>query len=455
MPSDIENRPRSRTWFAAAMAIAAAAAVFTACGGDDDDGGQASLPEEAYCQLLHRACERQIECGAPVLNTESTVADCDAAAACEEVLPDVLAAGATLRAPDIAACGVALDDAACPVLVNERFPEFDTACATLIEGAGEEGDACTGGVVPDCRAGLVCDTSDTCPGACRAADSLTCTEGSCAAGTFCDFGRCEALAAGGEACEFGSVAFPWERTCADGFFCGEGGTCVPSIPAGEACPDFTPYACEDGLACVEGTCADPHATGEPCGTYTDCAAGLTCDFASGTCAARGGEGDRCDAAVASCAAGLTCHHAGSSDEGTCQVGPDPAADPEPRPVASPGDDCAHPQGPDLGAAGDVICPLGTACLCDDERCSRATCAPAPRLGEDCTAAAEANLDLHICAEGLCDILDTFTCVQPGPAGAPCHGDDATLTLECLSLVCERGACVSYEDATCDQEGELR
>jgi hypothetical protein len=196
------------------------------------------------------------------------------------------------------------------------------------------------------------------------------------------------------------------------------GTCKPYCVSlahgdkqeGEACAD--PRDCDFGLQC-QGTCVDPcgSGVGSPCGQigenqYAFCSVELFCkidDFetGAGTCAAFPEKGEPCESFA--CAAGLACI------DGVCD---------EPLPDGAP-------------------CPSYSGCQsnnCDISDPQNPVCAPAPGVGEACTA---------FCATGLYCSAETLTC-----ATLPGKGD-ACPDFQCApGLVCSDDVCIDEADLFC-------
>ena len=176
-------------------------------------------------------------------------------------------------------------------------------------------------------------------------------------------------------------------------------------------------------------CRPAVAGGGACLTTFDCGAGLYCDLDAGRCAPRAAEGEACVAHFGAC------EHPSTCVDGRC--GTEPELPPETRLLAA-GDSCA----------GGGSCPLGTACACEGPKCEARVCAAAPRLGESCADQLAASMNPIACAEGLCDVYGTQTCVLPADAGAPCASEG--LTLACASLVCDAGRCASFDGTRCEE-----
>ncbi len=432
--------------------------TFVAACGDDDDAPHPSadagpvLPadQQAYCDLLHTACARQLECGAVVVSQATDLDACADVATCAAVLDAAEAAGGHIRVDNVATCRTAVEAASCQSLANTKMAEAAPACAAVLEGPGALGDECHGGLLNGgCQAGLVCDQADgSCPSTCQPAEAIACVGLDCPDGQFCNFGECKPRAAAGAPCELGSLDEPWDRPCVDGYRCvlaDSGATsCEPELAAGSECVYSNAWECVDGFACIDGTCAAARAAGEECSTYSECAPGLMCDYTAtpAVCATPAAAGQPCSDGVGACAAGLAC-------EGGICAEPTPEPPPPQRPLLAPGASC--------GEGG--ICPLGQSCRCDDAvTCSAMHCAAGPALGESCAPVmittpqgsftAEDAFNPYACREGLCDLWGGYRCVEPHAPGDECSYAAPTLTLECVTLVCRDHACVGFADLFC-------
>lgn len=423
------------------------ALLLAACGGGDGgtggtggSGGQDGAVA-AYQEMVRTACERQVDCGYPILNQGKTVEECQSLreGAAGEVKP-TLGEGAVVLSEDrLRDCTAALAGGTCQEVAFHGF-DIDPACKTFWEGTLGEGEACRGGVASDCEPGLAClFEGQSCPGTCVVPEP-PCVEGSCADGSYCDQNsRCVAQAAAGQACGPTVAGALHENPCVAGAHCLDA-VCAARVGAGEACTGMYEFECVEEHTCQcaapdcsTGTvCAPAPAGGEPCNVSSGCAEGRFCNFDTGTCDDRRAEGEACPASFGACQPGLAC------TEGTCQK-------PGSKPNALP---------PLLEAGGDCttggICPLGETCLCALEGCSggQKMCKPGPGLGESCEQALQTDFGPFACREGVCDVFETLTCVQPAPAGEPCTG---TFTLACGSGVCDGGSCASLEETRCEPQ----
>lgn len=416
------------------------AGLTTGCDGADGGQGGTGDPIAAYEEMIQQACERQVECGYPVLNEARSVEGCVEMqmVAAGELKPTLGDGAVILREDRLRDCTAALAAGTCQQVAILGV-EIDPACKTFWEGTVEEGGECRGGVANDCQEGLVCVfDGQTCPGTC-AAPEPPCVEGSCPEGEYCnDTARCVEKAEIGQACGSTAVGALHENACVAGAHCVDG-TCAPRVAAGEACTGNFEFECiEEHVCqcaqqdCSTGTiCVPAPGADEPCNASSGCAEGRFCNFETGTCKERGGEGEACPVgSYGACQPGLACA------EGTCEK-PGGGAGPLP-PLLASGDDCTT----------GGICPLGDTCLCKLEGCQggEKQCKPGPRLGESCQEAAQTDFGPFACGEGICDIFETYTCVTPGAAGDPCTG---TFTFACGSGVCIDGACADMEQTRCE------
>jgi hypothetical protein len=155
------------------------------------------------------------------------------------------------------------------------------ACEAALTGTVEPGDDCN--IDEECKGSRICEVTDQCPGTCveRYAAGHDCSENDeCADALICSdaTSRCVAPAGDGEACGGGL-----EPECDGGLLCagedsgnGQPGTCHPldqiaEHRAGETCSPTVGELCEDGLSCVIDaltpafTCKTVPASGGPCG----------------------------------------------------------------------------------------------------------------------------------------------------------------------------------------------
>ncbi len=187
----------------------------------------------------------------------------------------------------------------CASLTRPVLPE---ECASVLVGEAAVDQACGGPL--DCAAGAFCRTDGvSCGGTCTAESAATavCAEGpwgsrSCAPGTVCRSGRCQAPGQPGDPCVEGSCRLDLicdaERRCA-----------VPGVFEAPCTPD----GCVDGLVCVLGQCTDGLPVGELCGSSDECLSGLC---VATTCR-------RAARATESCAAGVPCQEGTCTEAGTC------------------------------------------------------------------------------------------------------------------------------------------
>lgn len=178
--------------------------------------------------------------------------------------------------------------------VSGSCDQSNSACPGKCRPTAHEGGSCSAGA---CPRGLVCVSSsggDSCqqPGAAgaRCDDSYSCKDD-----LICLNHACAARVAQGGAC-----SNPGE--CADGLYCGSGGTCQPRVDAGGACTSsssgwsVTSELCKGRQLCLgetntaPGRCATPQGAGGPCsratgatGLAAGCLTGLVCDAATSKC----------------------------------------------------------------------------------------------------------------------------------------------------------------------------
>ncbi|HEU5074648.1 MAG TPA: hypothetical protein VFU02_10750 [Polyangiaceae bacterium] len=334
-------------------------------------------------------------------------------------------------------------------------------CRGVVHAKGKIGDDCylpVGWVDQPCAEGY-CDTSDQCPGTCKAylPDESPC-DGlvPCEPGSACVDTVCTKLPAAGESCE---------ASCLHGFPCVEaddGKLCVQPRADGDECDDGHP--CVASYGCVEGVCGAklelgdeclasvqcPDATrclpygdsgmntcqtlpdvGEPCpsGECND-ALDVSCqdpdpsdDDDTRYCGALGGVDDPCGAY--GCRSDLWCYYAENDTDGVCL------------PLGGPGDFCTtEGTGPFAGYTPCLSYPNLYICMEEE-------CAPPGAIGEPCLPT-----DWQSCAEGWCSTA-TSRCVEPGGEGDVCnttfaYGDACAEGLYCS---CEADEC--YADPLLD------
>ncbi|WP_143140994.1 hypothetical protein [Nannocystis exedens] len=441
----------------------------------------------SLCDVVRAGCERQVACRVFVYNAATEIDACVAASGCAAQEATYLQHGVTLLADAAKRCIDGLSASRC----DELFVTDDSSgsisaleiipgCRDLFAGTRPEGASCVENV--ECSPGLKCDVSGfTCPGACA---ELECTVGGCGEGRFCSVRNdvCLTRSGAGEPCE----ASEFENSCVDGYRCGWDSEarqerCEPQIPFGQPCHQLDLFVCEGDATCDTdlNVCGSPHPLGSACSTASECVYGAYCDFSDRTCRPWGAEDDSCSAAWLACGPGLYClRYLGdvacvddggcgpgqsccggacvpATDEdcdpyplGTCRPEPDyytplqPAGVQEvfPRPVASAGQSC-----------NDAVCGLGLACRPVDDSFAEWRCEAGPQLGESCKPddpyefSAAINERVHDalagCGEGVCDILASWTCVEPKPAGSACSYEG--VTRECQSQHCEDGRCLEF------------
>ncbi|MEZ4302324.1 MAG: hypothetical protein R3B70_45780 [Polyangiaceae bacterium] len=437
---------RGSTWLFGGVFLAASLALLsTGCGDEDGPGGGTTSPpkeDEAITALkamMKQACERQAECGYPIVNQEDTVGKCiGTSAEAYGALPTDVKSGPVILSKDrLDQCIQSLASATCEDLAQKHM-NIDPACTTFWVGTLAEGDACRGGFVDDCQDGLRCDLSaNVCPGACEVIPE-PCLEGACEAGSYCSLqDGCSTRGAIGDACELVPSEWLSESACQAGAFC-KGGECAARVPDGDSCTGDYIGECVEGFTCrctlpdcsTGRTCIPEPKLGEACVLPHDCAPGLFCNFvAGGKCDERKPEGEACPPAVGSCQPGLRC------EAGKCASKP---AEPAPLPLLEKDADCT--------AGG--ICPLGQACQCDDPDCMSGVrlCLPGLPEGASCAKAYVMNASSPwVCEKGICDDLGSFTCVTPSAPGADCAGER---TRACAYQVCKDSKCAPAEETGC-------
>jgi hypothetical protein len=227
-------------------------------------------------------------------------------------------------------------------------------CTLIFTGTVADGGSCYGRV--DCISGSCDQSNSACPGKCRptAHEGGPCSEGgACPRGLVCvwssggDF--CQQPGAAGARCDEnysckdnliclnhacaarlaqgGACSNPGE--CADGLYCGSGGTCQARVDAGGACTSsstgwWVSEQCKGNQLCLgathsaPGRCATPQDAGGPCsraagatGLAAGCFDGLVCDAATSKCVLAPKVGQPCpdhvcDLTSAYCSGNGTC-----------------------------------------------------------------------------------------------------------------------------------------------------
>jgi hypothetical protein len=232
-------------------------------------------------------------------------------------------------------------------------PPADTGPSTE---APQIGERCTG----KCAEGASCTEDPSDPSSSGYTSTCRklvddCSVGQCAAGETCGLfddgtkirGRCLPQAKEGERC-YHAI----QRSCVDGFYCGEAGAfdyrCKKSIPAGESCD--RDEACVDGYRCT-GTCVPREPLHGKCLNTFECQKTLYCDRASKTCEPVKGEGGACRANGVHCS-GADCHFLSDA----CSAGLDC--------VSSGGTGCFYDT--DCGTGRACCAPSGGDGTCSDD-----------------------------------------------------------------------------------------
>lgn len=409
-------------------------------------GCDPTQPADVLLAALNRLeCERQLECGVPIVNQGADLASCLEEERASALMASFLERGIAPDAQSVCLCYEAFAQGACEDLYRRSV---DPSCASLFAGPAALGEPCS--FAFDCQEGLVCDLSSQCPGACiQAPDS--CVEGECPEGQYCSDNTnvCLPRAELGASCKF--------VPCLEGTFCMvsqdfETQICQrPSAP-GEPCVPLE-GACTEGHACQNEICSPIPGASEPCQAALECGTGQYCDFNELRCRVRGQEGDVCFNFDKSCADGLLCSYPeryecaperGCVDGSQC-CGVDGVGVCGPTSgdcdfirgtcareealvlsVLQPGEDCS----------GQGVCPLGTTC---DARAQR--CLSLLAVGEVCDTN---SLEPYQCEAGVCDLFGSGRCTRLKLPGEACDHEGAGL--ECLSFRCEQGRCVDWDES---------
>lgn len=416
-------------------------------GGDDDRPAPPDDQVTALCDLYRVACARQAECGVYIYSRTGDPVRCEEQLACEDVVAGLAAADIAVSIADANACRITLEAATCEGLVlwegafASSLLSADAACRDVFAGQRAAGESC--GWSEQCEAGLSC-AGQTCPGTCQEGSS-SCQALGCDAGQFCDnLGMCKPRGAQGDECGFPGTEF--ENPCQDGLRCMPLGspqelTCQPQIARGQYCEELSFFSCANGDVCRDNSCQAPAAAGQACSASTDCGFGSFCAFDDPNgqvCMPWRAEGASCTLAGGECGPTASC----DEDTRRCVAVEAPSSEPPlatgtPRPFVGDGEDCEM-----------ANCNAGLSCRPVD---GTWRCQAAPALGASCRPV---NPDDEIevlfsgvggvggCAEGVCDVLGSWTCVVPAEPGEPCPTPGVTAA--CASVVCKAdGTCADY------------
>lgn len=395
------------------------------CGGDDPKPVERS---GALCDLYRVACARQAECGVFLYNRTTDAVKCEEQLACEDVVEGFAAADVAISETDAKACRDKVAAASCEGLVlwdgdvSSALVAVEPSCVAVFQGTREQGESCSW--PQQCKPGLECG-GDTCPGTCEEI-AERCTVGGCADSEFCDSnGECKPRA------QLGGDCFPeaFENVCEDNSFCdldGADGTCKPLLARGDACSLASFFSCANGDICRNGTCDAPTPPGGDCSSSDECGLGSFCAFQSGSvCSAYLTLGSACTNAQFECGPNAQC------DDGQCVPAHEdlPTVPTETHAFVGAGENCELAN----CAAGLACRPTNDVWLCET----------APRLGESCRPDNQAD-ELAVmfsgtagiggCAEGICDMFGTWTCVVPALPGAAC--DAPGISASCASAICQ-------------------
>jgi hypothetical protein len=408
--------------------------------GGRDAGTTPGLHAGSACALLNEArCGALQRCG--LVGAEDGGLEACMAALTETVCgpaywPSRVAAGTLRMLPSVlAACAQAWAGRPC-----ELVQEPPEVCDDFLAPAAGSGGPCYGGPYAECPSGEVC-RGLACPRTCRPPGNAgeDCTEDAeclAEAGLYClpagdgRTGLCVAPAAVGAPCG-------GRTRCAEGLFCGAGGTCEPRSSARTPCA--TRDECLETLFCAlgadGGTCVARSPDGTPCTATLHCRPGSVCVPQSGRCAPRGPlpRAAECGAGQA-CALGLTCAGHTPQHVGLCLS---PLGEDAP---CLGSDDC-EPHLACVEDSGTWRCrprrPAGAPCGSDREcqsfsRCMEGYCRPLPLPSRPCAGGA--------CLHGACVLLSDGGDVCSGLLGpnAPCSEDAACSSGRCVSGACLAG-----------------
>lgn len=299
-----------------------------------------------------------------------------------------------------------------PSAVAACLQSYDVSCSTVIDtsrceavlpGVVEANGACFEN--GECKTGLFCDTSATCPGVCKprvAIGQPATTSEQCVPEGFVSEGLCAARVALGQSCA-ALTPTGQRRECVAGGFCNSSSICVAQSLAGqgEDCDDVYP-PCAAGLACAGGSqgCVPFADEGAPCGFVSGKACKIDLLCAASVCVRPGVSGQLCNFERA-CQWTSYCKRAPGMVDGTCEALP------------AENETC--------GRFGE--CAAGLFCDFSTDRC-----APRRVVGQMCSTDNECQQFTH-CAPS------TKTCAALKSAGAAC-----TSGSECQSGTCVSSRC---------------
>ncbi len=402
------------------------AGVYTLAIGDGGSNGAAYAARESGVASRRPVLRLDLGIGPEC----ATDADCNDGRFCtggEACVTGRCEAGTAVVCDDAVACTIDFCDEATDACATAARPN-GTAC--------DDGNVCT--QTDACIAGrciggepVICAALDQChdPGACDPATG-TCTTPAKPDGAPCDDSDLCTLA---DTCQAGTCVGANPMVCAAQDQCHEAGVCDPATgvcsdpvrPDGAACEDGS--LCTQADACLAGRCVGA----EPvvCTALDQCHAAGICNAATGLCS------NPLKPSGTACADGNLCTQTDTCQAGAC-VGS--------HPLSCAATDQCHGAGvcePATGMCSNPAKPNGTVCsdgnLCTQvDRCVAGTCVGMDRVV--CAALDQCHL------AGVCNPTTGVCSSAEKPAGTLCSDGDFCTRMD----MCEAGACVGGDPATC-------
>ncbi|MBT9559519.1 MAG: PQQ-binding-like beta-propeller repeat protein [Myxococcales bacterium] len=304
-------------------------------------------------------------------------------------------------------------------------------CTPSCDGKSCGPDGCGGTCGAGCTSGQLCDGAGTCQpltscgdGMCDPAAEESCftcvKDCGCGLGTTCHQGLCCTPQCGGRECGPDLCGGTCGPGCADGAYCGSGGTCQPVTTCGDSVCSPTDEencvtcskdcGCTGAAVCAGGACCTPMCDGKTCGS----------DGCGGTCGPDCGAGTVCS--------GGSCSPLSSCGTGGCQ--------------AALFESCTSCPA-DCGCTGGATC-LGTGQCCTPD-CDGRACGPdgcggtcgACGVGTTCDSAGQCA-DLSTCGVNGCQAGLGESCLTC-PADCGCTGGAS-----CFGGVCATPSCAGKQ-----------
>ncbi len=328
-----------------------------------------------------------------------------------EAMPEVFASGrASLNVPGAQACVTAFETLGC----TDPYP--NAICQEIFTGLVATNGNCFSAY--ECQNTLWCDTSSTCPGACKprvavGQPSNTDYGQDCVDGAYKYGPLCAALVAVGQSCApTGGETTP--RECVAGAACAPNDVCAiangSNLATGAACVVDQGIECHQASRCIDGVCTALGDSGAACDSLRHCKTGLVCSSAN-VCTPYSRSGEACGS-MQPCTNELFCDVPSGETMGTCAAR---------RPVGG-------------ACSGQVHCAANL-------WCNGSTCAAKVAVGGACNA----NTEYWACEDALyCTTvstgMQTGVCANKKGPGASCSGGDCVDTATCTAGTCVRLYC---------------